>query len=920
MAKETPDNVSPVMVEEVDNTHDLELPSSIAELPNNQVAVLIKENIERFSKYPSCHFKPPSNVEKHSSTTSSLLMSRQESMEEAHAISVKDNNTSIPIGEPPDSVQDKTLLEIFDDCAWEVECMDNVKKFLFSDKISRKWKDAIAKKVVQIASGIALRNRKLCGELRSRIPGLKLYETKFSKQGRIIWSIAIQFSPRLTGNTSGKSQKNYIYSQVIRLWEIESDHDNLNRSIDRTIDRIIKSISRGEMASKKTLLEVEHDSKIKSVKGEENLLYPTYYTSHETDCAPTEFEGPKFQPAGSAKDDEYNVNTFYSVDNAFIKSMLEGGDARRDFPFKEWPREHDIINMPEGKESILLLGRSGTGKTTCCLYRLWNQFNMYWMQAKNAGPLIPYIPLIMQEKNAEIDMEDAITNYDNDSGNKESFALISEPVNGEASVTDEKIDSCLEHLHQVFITKNYVLCSQMKRRFYDMAAGKTVANEHMEFEHKDIPLKLSEVDSLAFPLFLTARQFFILLDNSLNDQDQFFPRDRDGNLKEKIMSSDYDHENPGTLLDLEDSDSDVEYDGDSVDATILHKKRINKAKMPERREVTSSYFVDKVWQKISKKASLKNIKLDPLLVWMEIKSFIKGSINSIEKKDGHLSRDEYMLLGRKIAHNYADQRDDIFNIFLLYHTYMKHQNDENVFDECDLTKSLYSRLNSLKNLPWSIHSIYVDEVQDFTQAELAILLRVCRNPNNLFLTGDTAQSIMRGISFRFSELRYLFYCAQKQAKREVRAPKITMPEVKHLEINFRSHTGILKLAASIIDLMKRFFPDSFDCLPEDEGMFPGPIPIVLDSCNVSDLALVMRSNKRESSAIEFGAHQVIIVQSEEAKRNIPDVLKAGIVLTVFESKGLEFDDVLLFDFFKFSQVSKLLLKDFYYSLLFFLCR
>ena len=574
------------------------------------------------------------------------------------------------------------------------------------------------------------------------------------------------------------------------------------------------------MASKKTLLEVEHDSKIKSVKGEENLLYPTYYyTSHETDCAPTEFEGPKFQPAGSAKDDEYNVSTFYSVDNAFIKSMLEGGDSRRDFPFKEWPREHDIINMPEGKESILLLGRSGTGKTTCCLYRLWNQFNMYWMQAKNAGPLIPYIPLIMLEKMQKLIWKMPLLTMI-------IFALISEPV---TSVTDEKIDSCLEHLHQVFITKNYVLCSQMKRRFYDMAAGKTVANEHMEFEHKEIPLKLSEVDSLA------ARQFFILLDNSLNDQDQFFPRDRDGNLKEKIMSSDYDHENPDTLLDLEDSDSDVEYDGDSVDATVLHKKHINKAKMPESREVTSSYFVDKVWQKISKKASLKNIKLDPLLVWMEIKSFIKGSINSIEKKDGHLSREEYKLLGRKIAHNYADQRDDIFNIFLLYHTYMEHQSDENVFDESDLTKSLYSRLNSLKNLPWSIHSIYVDEVQDFTQAELAILLRVCRNPNNLFLTGNTAQSIMRGISFRFRELRYLFYCAQKQAKSEVRAPKITMPEVKYLEINFRSHTG-LKLAASIIDLMKRFFPDSFDCLPEDEGMFPGPIPIVLDSCNVSDLS------------------------------------------------------------------------------------
>jgi len=48
----------------------------------------------------------------------------------------------------------------------------------------------------------------------------------------------------------------------------------------------------------------------------------------------------------------------------------------------------------------------------------------------------------------------------------------------------------------------------------------------------------------------------------------------------------------------------------------------------------------------------------------------------------------------------------------------------------------------------------------------------------------------------------------------------------------------------------------------------------------------------DTTTIEFGAHQVIIVQSEEAKKALPDVLQAGIGLTVFEAKGLELDDVL----------------------------
>jgi hypothetical protein len=41
-------------------------------------------------------------------------------------------------------------------------------------------------------------------------------------------------------------------------------------------------------------------------------------------------------------------------------------------------------------------------------------------------------------------------------------------------------------------------------------------------------------------------------------------------------------------------------------------------------------------------------------------------------------------------------------------------------------------------------------VQDFTQAELLMDLRIVADPNGLFLCGDTAQTIARGIGFRFT--------------------------------------------------------------------------------------------------------------------------------------------------------------------------
>ena len=86
-------------------------------------------------------------------------------------------------------------------------------------------------------------------------------------------------------------------------------------------------------------------------------------------------------------------------------------------------------------------------------------------------------------------------------------------------------------------------------------------------------------------------------------------------------------------------------------------------------------------------------------------------------------------------------------------------------------------------------------------------------------------------------------------------------------------------------------------------MFSGPTPVLIESCEVNDLSLLLSSNKREASAIEFGAHQVILVQSKEAKEKLPAILQGAIVLTIFEAKGLEFDDVLLYNFFTDSLVS-----------------
>ena len=793
-----------------------------------------------------------------------------------------------------------------DQLSWEVEGTVKVVKFFKDRKNSSMIREAAAKTIYQLAEG--KRNENLSKRV-SNEKSLQLYEARITQAARILWEKAITYSAKLTGLSPIP-----VYSEVIRVWEIVLDHDNLERRIKYCTKQIEKSHLRGAKASVKFSLLPQMISDPKEggekVRGKEKLDYPMQFTlssekERNSKCS--------FIPAANTKDDEYNVTTFYSFDTINFKSMLLGINDRRDFPFKEWHKEHEIIKLTS-REAILLLGRSGTGKTTCCLYRLWNEFKNFWNPESNTfrlkiprRRLIPPSVLMMSAEDNE-SKEDQV-----ESGELES--AVDEPTECDAMSTltsasqevapnvnvfqvGENMEITEEDLHQVFITKNYVLCDQMKKRFYNMSAAFDFLDQHIKHEVTDPGNDLSKVDDYAFPLFLTSRQFYILLDNSLCDGKAFFKRDEEGNLRVKITSLDYDHEDPDILLDLEQSDSEEEEMEGSSSTTM---QSLSKGHTERCTEVTALYFKEFIWPTISHQCGINSKDFDPLLVWIEIQSFIKGSESAL-RKGTHLSLEEYKEIGNRMAPNFSSHRDTIYKVFLKYRKYQQNQRHHNyLFDECDLVLHLYNRLKDVPDVPWSIHSLYIDEVQDFTQAELAIFVHCCRNPNSMFFTGDTAQSIMRGVAFRFQDLRSSFH------KIHSKISKVNVPRKPYsLTINFRSHSGILNVAGSIIDLISEFFKDSIDHLPDDEGMFPGPYPVLLESCEIDDLALLLSSTEQEVSAIEFGAHQVILVHSKEAKDNLPSILKGAIVLTIFEAKGLEFDDVLLYNFFTDSMVSLLL--------------
>ena len=832
----------------------------------------------------------------------------------------QNDDVDVKVKEKADYKQEVTKVsDRFDELPWEVEVTPKVVKFFKDAKKDSVNRLAAAKTICKLAKG--MRNEHLSKRVSAK-KSLHLFEARMTQGARILWEEAISYSAKLTDD-------NPVYTRVIRVWEIVLSHDNLDRRIKYCKDQIEKSHRRGSEASLNFKWFLMPQKLI--YKGE-RAIPDRFIPITEED---RELSEHRFIPAASTKDDQYNVTIFHSFDTSTVKSLLLGTNDRMDFPFKEWQKEHEIIRL-HTEEAILLLGRSGTGKTTCCLYRLWNEFNGFWNPELNRAclkiprkRLIP--PSIVNAESDEQEQEQAVTVTelndsendlkaeskpfnnevsnecltqtkdllsckDDDMDSTERVACVSTTESASHNVVTEKLSveessaSCLpkveieENLHQVFITKNRVLCDYMKKSFYNMAAAHDFEflESHMKYENRELPNSLSQICDKAFPLFLTARQFFVLLDNSLLTTSTYFPRDKDGNIDVKIISTDYDDDYRKMVLQLQENR-----------ATISSTKQWV--------EVTALYFKDHIWKKISHQHTENGKQFEPMLVWTEIQSFIKGSECALRKGEP-LSREEYKDLGDRMAPSFADCRDAVYDIFLKYQQYRQGKRHIVIlYDECDLILDIYNRLKHAQDIPWSIHSLYIDEVQDFTQAELSILVHCTRDVNSIFFTGDTAQTIMRGISFRFQDIRSLFYNISVSTKG---SPKVNVPQKPYnLKINFRSHSRILGLAGSIIDLITEFFKDSIDQLPNDVGMLPGPIPVVVESCEVKDLALLLRANKREASAIEFGAHQVILVQSQQARENLPKILKGAMVFTIFEAKGLEFDDVLLYNFFTDSTVS-----------------
>jgi len=239
--------------------------------------------------------------------------------------------------------------------------------------------------------------------------------------------------------------------------------------------------------------------------------------------------------------------------------------------------------------SILLCGRSGTGKTSIAVNRIWAFYKYYQSQAWQGEPR-----------------------------------------------------------NQVFVTANRVLRNEVRKSFACMKRGfhGTKAADSDD-DASEYPPTLREVPRDLFPLFLTQAEWLKMVDGTLLQP--FWPRHDDGSLKHASIRAF--HEEEGMLDVLPDDEFEMdefESDQDDDDATAADdpdtqgpRKREKQKEADNRKEVDFTLFHREIYPKVTAKYSKGELKhVSAAALWTEINSYIKGSAEAVRSETGRLSRAE----------------------------------------------------------------------------------------------------------------------------------------------------------------------------------------------------------------------------------------------------------------------------------------
>ena len=247
----------------------------------------------------------------------------------------------------------------------------------------------------------------------------------------------------------------------------------------------------------------------------------------------------------------------------------------------------------------------------------------------------------------------------------------------------------------------------------------------------------------------------------------------------------------------------------------------------------------------------------------------RGVITGVDITKKHLRKSDYLGLGVKQSIFLDNEREKVYELFERYLEF--------------LNKSEYFDMNmvSFEWLQYCIPKfdfIVIDEVQDFTNIQLYLVLKSLILPGNFILCGDSNQ-IVHPNFFSWTNIKTMFY-----------KHDITDSDIRILRTNFRNSANITSMGNKLLKIKNARF-GSIDkestYLVDSVSENKGEINFYKDTPKIRK-----QLNDKTGRSTKYA----VLVMKAEDKADVRKFFKTPLIFSIHEAKGLEYENIILVNF------------------------
>lgn len=249
----------------------------------------------------------------------------------------------------------------------------------------------------------------------------------------------------------------------------------------------------------------------------------------------------------------------------------------------------------------------------------------------------------------------------------------------------------------------------------------------------------------------------------------------------------------------------------------------------------------------------------------------KGVLTGLAPDKPYLSREDYLALGVKRSIFLEEKRAGVYDLF---ERYLRWLADSGLYDSNMVSQRYIAQAKPRYDF------VVVDEVQDITNVQLALILRLLRRETEFLLSGDSNQ-IVHPNFFSWAQLKTLFFTTSALDPASL---------VHILRTNYRNAGSVNDLANRLLRIKQRRFGSidrESNYLVETASADAGSVELL-----GHDAKLLAELNAKTRQSTRFA----VLVLRDDMKAAAREHFHTPLVFSVQEAKGLEYENVILYNF------------------------